>query len=297
MKPAALSLFATALLAAALAGCGPAPSAAGPGLGRETAPPPPAATPAPAPGTAQPPPPAFHLRDIPEAPPSQIFDSVGLFSPDDKTALSLRLNDINHGENLQLYLAIIANLPPDDLAPFARALNEKWLDTGLGGVLVLSFGHEPQFFLLAGGPERDRYPPEELKAMAQRAIDAGLEQFRFGDLRGGCVKALDEYLWELRKLRGTEQPKGELLNLPPVSLPGKWHVFWEGAGSRNRKLIIAAAAAALVVAVLLALWFRSLWRFRPRQLPETAFRHRLGAPCGGGNNIRVDFRRKKRGNR
>lgn len=240
--------------------------------------------------------PAFAQDDeeeirIPPAPPNLILDEARLFArePARLQATATALASLEEKHKYRLYFAIYDSLIGRSLEEQAKTLQEKWLGTQPGAVLVLEadsfkwvYGQAPPIEQEAGpGQKVQRDRPTHLSEIDKDNIHRELREALMPSVNKDRA-AFAETLGS-----GAAREIGALLDQRAASAAG-------AGGSQMVLLAIGLIAAVGLIALLVVAALKRVEaRAKERYVfPKVAVGLRLGAPYGGGKVSTREFGRK-----
>lgn len=228
--------------------------------------------------------------EIPPAPPNLVLDEARLFARHSERleAIAGSLAELEKKHNYRLYFAIYDTLIGRTLEEQATALQQKWLGTQPGAVLLLESDSFKWTYGQAAPLEQEVEPghkvqrdrPTDLSSIDEQSINRNLDQALL-------AVAKDRQAFAETLGTGVAREIGTLLDQRAASSAGPGR-------SRMVLLSIGLIAALGLVALLVAAALKRVEaKAKERYVfPKVGVGLRLGAPYGGGKISTREFGRK-----
>jgi len=223
---------------------------------------------------------------VPPRPESKIIDAMEILPESQEQTLSAELIQAKEDHGISMFVVTLSGTPSIRLSDLTKYYFGGWQDAPITAFVATYPEYPDKFYLLAGG---DGLPPESRKYLLKAVRGAMDKAEAEPEVAYQLVTASREFLRSLIEIKG----EIEKVRLDPTYGQRELRVpffekFWF-----LKPLYLALGLA--VIGAIVGLWFLAKWlrNRRPLELPDIEPRARFGAPCSGGSNIRISFRRRR----
>ena len=229
--------------------------------------------------------------ELPDRPPSHIFDPSGWLLETDRKVLGEQLPAYSEEKKIDLFLVILPVRPPQGVDAYMKQLMQSWHVEMAAGVVLHIVGDTAGPYAIVGGEiENLVSDPDELTAISDAAMSRSRREIND---RQRVLTAVDEMESELHfalaaKIRIYQ---GWLKRATEYYEAERDRAFYKKWG----------LIGAVVLSLIFALCF-ILWQMRPASrkvkgylFPEVTYMPRFQAPYGAGSGIEKPLRRHRRG--
>lgn len=223
----------------------------------------------------------FDVSKIPSRPFDHVLDEARWLKVNEREKVQKEFSRRFIEQQIDLYLVILPEAPPQGIETYARTLGQKWSRAPVWCVIVHIPGDPEGVHAQAGGAEIAQ--PRIDKAVKEALRRANRENTEKERVLAACVECPND----LRYVLASQQRYNEHVAEKVDQIIDK-----KISKTKKLKLLAIGAGGLLILLCILAYIIIKLFKNRKTQFifPETVWRERFLGPHSGGGGISVNYK-------